>query len=148
MRGGNKILDAETLITDDLLKVPNVTESQRFFYEKTLLQAQNIREGINLALADFPTAEDIGAMFKHVVALGLSQKSLAVRFGVTTGTLSRWVSCENPPREFVREAMAEELGKVVDYVVARLEAYKERPNFRKRRPKQPRRVVAFQRPNV
>jgi transcriptional regulator with XRE-family HTH domain len=130
---GAKGIESEVLVTDFLLKlkVSQITDVHRLLYESTVLEAKNVREAINLAKA--PTAEDIMIIFKKILPLGLSQKALAARLGVTTGTLSRWVSGENPPREFVRGPIVQELGRVVDHIVARLEAYREHQNFKRLR---------------
>ena len=132
MRGGKGILDAESLVTDDLLSVQDITDSQRYIYDATLSLAQAIRSAIDVA--GVPTAVDVQVIFKLVLALGISQKTLASVLGVTTGTLSRWVSGDNPPREFVRGPIIQELGKVVDYAIERLESYtRGRPTLKPQR---------------
>ena len=123
------VLDDEVLVTDVLLKVNEITEVERAIYEFNLRNAKFLREQINSAVN--PTPAEVMLLFRHVLNFGLSQQALAKTFGVTPGSLSRWVTGENPPRDFMRRPIVKELGTVVDYVIRRLEAYTKRPNFKR-----------------
>jgi DNA-binding transcriptional regulator YiaG len=128
----NQILDAEPLVTDILHDVEKISDPQRRLYDLELNAAREFR----VILDEVHEAEpvDISLFIRKTMTFGFSQRILALRFGVTTGTFSRWISGENPPREFVRGAIIQELITIVDYIILRLEADADRPNFRTKRP--------------
>lgn len=122
------VLASEILVTDVLLRLKKMSHVERAIYDSTLNHARFLRRLIDQATK--PTDTEIVLLFRQVINLGLSQKALASWFGVTTGTLSRWVSGENPPRDFIRRAVVQQLGEVVNYVLERLEGYGNRPAFK------------------
>ena len=129
MSDGEEALNGEILVTDVLLKVTKITEVERNIYELNLRNAKLLRQQIGAVVN--PTSVEVMLLFRHVLNFGLSQKALATWFGVTPGSLSRWVTGEHPPRDFMRGPIVKELGEVVDYLIRRLEAYAKRPNFRR-----------------
>jgi DNA-binding transcriptional regulator YiaG len=132
-------LESERLIFDFILDSPKstkITDFTKSIYETELLNAKQLRAA--MLRTSNPTAEDIMVVCRKLLAFGFSQKGVAAWFGVTTGTLSRWVSGDNPPREFMRTPIFQELGRIVDYVVERLEAYGDRKSAlrQQQRPRQ------------
>jgi hypothetical protein len=122
------ILDSETLLTDFLsseVKSARATTLQIRLYELTITDAASIRE--YMSQTTDPTAEDIMIVCRKILTFGLTQKALAAWFGVATGTLSRWVSGENPPRDFMRVPIFQELERIMDYIVGRLESHRVGP---------------------
>jgi hypothetical protein len=130
--GDQSELDEENLVVEFLFEQPALSQFQRRLYEMKLDYIKQL-----IDIVDFianPSAQDVKALLQEVLALGITQKGLAGQFGVTTGTLSRWVSGENPPREFARVGIVRDLKDIIAYSRARLvSAPKERRNSPARR---------------
>jgi hypothetical protein len=124
----DRAFEGETLVVDILLSKNRITNVERAMYELHLANAKFVRGQIDLAIS--PTPNEITLIFRQVIGFGISQKTLAEWFGVTPGTLSRWVTGENPPREFMRQPILQRLGEAVNYIIARLEGYAKQPPFR------------------